>query len=40
MKDDEAQNTKAAMNLGKTAFKGAKKGQDYTGYLLRLKKKK
>lgn len=31
---------KAAIELGKTAFKGAKKGQDYTGYLLRLKKKK
>lgn len=40
MKGDEAQKTKDAMALGQTAFKGAKKGQDYTGYLLRLKKKK
>ena len=31
---------KDAVALGKTAFKGAKKGQDYTGYYLRLKKKK
>ena len=31
---------KDAIALGKTAFKGAKKGQDYTGYYLRLKKKK
>ena len=29
-----------AVKLGATAFKGAKKGADYTGYLLRLKKKK
>ena len=27
-------------NLGFTTFKGAKKNQDYTGYFLRLKKKK
>ena len=31
---------KEAIALGQTAFKGAKKGNDYTGYLLRLKKKK
>ena len=29
-----------AVKLGASAFKGAKKGADYTGYLLRLKKKK
>ncbi len=40
MKDDEAKKTKEAMDLGQTAFKGAKNGQDYTGYFIRLLKKK
>ena len=31
---------KEAVTLGQTTFKGAKKGEDYTGYLLRLKSKK
>lgn len=31
---------KDAVALGATAFKGGKKGQDYTGYLIRLTKKK
>ena len=30
----------AAIEFGATRFLGAKKGTDYSGYLLRLKKKK
>lgn len=37
--DSEASDA-SAVNLGKTMFAGAKKGQDYSGYFLRLKKKK
>ena len=43
MTEEEIKNAgydKDAIALGATSFKGAKKGQDYTGYLLRLKKKK
>lgn len=40
---EKNEDVKAAQDyvaLGETAFEGAKKGQDYTGYYLRLKKKK
>ncbi|MBO4380137.1 MAG: hypothetical protein J5784_03960 [Muribaculaceae bacterium] len=43
LSDEEAKNlgvNKKAVSLGQTTFKGAKKGEDYTGYLLRLKSKK
>ncbi len=38
--DKDAQKTAEAASLGYTMFKGGKKNVDYTGYFLRLKKKK